>query len=78
MSARNGLFDARSNAETDASATGANAFPRVRVRSAITTLKNDVPKQSTVYLYGMAVSTEPKGWTGNKLLYGPCVRLACI
>jgi hypothetical protein len=71
-------FDTRSDAETDASATGADAFPRVRVRSAITTLKSDVPKQSTVYLYGMAASAEPKGWTGSKLLYGSCMRLACI
>jgi hypothetical protein len=71
-------LDTRSDAETDASATGANAFPRVRVRSAITTLKSDVPKQSIVYLYGMAVSAEPKGWTGNKLLYWSCILLACI
>jgi hypothetical protein len=54
----------------DASAIGEQMpFPRVRVRSAITTLKSDVPKQSTVYLYGMAVSAEPKGRNGNKLLY---------
>lgn len=43
----------RSDAETDA---GANAFPWVCVRSAITTFKSDVLKQSTVYLYGMAVT----------------------
>ena len=44
---------------------------RARVRQDIGTVRDNLET-----LKGL--SAEPKGWTGNKLLYESCMRLACV